>query len=330
MRREPFPIVAELSPDKLTPAEEKAFELLRAEHDKTAIDMDDFEGVEGYSGERIKKDKGRVARKKREIKEMGTEPTRKAQLLEMVLTDQIELSNWFGQDTYTIIPAEYDDLFHGVDLALEIEDESAIKHLALGIDATSSAKKVREKLKKIKDHIADGTLTAMEYFHSDDHNPDFYGTMRNIPQVVIGADGKTIRDLGELWMSAYGLARLRQRSGGPALSPEAEESQKQRVREAKEKLASHRAQFLLLEEIKMQLVAFRKFAIEESRVQEAKGSTQLAEKIMQAANKFESTLNLINSVLQEKDIPDREDVFRNSEDRVFQSLSEAVSDFENL
>ena len=213
---------------------------------------------------------------------------------------------------------------------MEVEDESEVKHLALGIDATSSSINIREKLKKIKDHIADGTLTAMEYFHSDDHNPDFYGTMRNIPQVIIGVDSKTIRDLGELWVSAYGLARLRQKSDGPALSLKAEESQKQRVKGAKEKLATHRAQFLLLEEIKLQLMVFRKFAIEEGQRQEAKGNIQLAEKIIQAANKLESALNLINSVLKEKDVPDKEDVFRNSEDIVFQALSEAVSDFENL
>ena len=167
----------------------------------------------------------------------------------------------------------------------------------------------------------------MEYFHSDDHNPDFYGTMRNIPQVIIGADGKTIRELGELWMSAYGLARLRQKSGEPALSPEAEESIKQRVREAKEKLANYRAQFLLLKEIKMQLVVFKKFA---EQVAEQKKNTPKAEQHRQVAEKIASTLNLINSILQEKGIPDSEDVFRNSEDLVFQALSEALNDFDNL
>ncbi len=306
----------ELSPDKLTPAEEKAFKLLRIERDRSSIDMDQFEQVEGYGKERINRDKERIARKKREIKEMGAEPSRKARLLEMLLTDQIELSNWFGQDTYTIIPAEYDDLFHGVDLALEIVDESGVKHLALGIDATSSSRNIREKLKKIKDHIADGTLTAMEYFHSDDYNPDFYGTMKNIPQVVIGADGKTIRELGELWMTAYGLARLRKDSGQPPLSPEAKESQKKRVKEAKEKLANHRAQFLLLEEIKMQLVVFQRFAEQEGQIQ--------------VAEKMASTLAFINSILEVRDTPDQEDVFKNSEDFVSQAISEAVNDFENL
>lgn len=327
MRKESFPTINELSADKLSPAEERAFELLRAEHERSAINMDDFEDVEGYGPERVQRDKERTERKKREIKEKGTAPSRKARLLEMVLTDQIELSNWFGQDTYTIIPAEYDDLFHGVDLALEIEDEPGIKHLALGIDATSSSRNVREKLGKIKKHIADGTLTAMEYFHSEDHNPDFYGTMRNIPQVVIGADSKTIRELGELWMSAYGLARLRKETGQPPLSPEAEESQRQRVKEAKEKLANYRAQFLLLEEIKIQLTAFKKFA---EQIAEQKKGTDKEGQARQVVDKMDSTLKLINSILEEKGIPDKEYVFKNSEDLVFQALNDAVNDFENI
>lgn len=305
-----------MRPGELSIAEEKAFELLKTERDKAAIDMDKFEKIEGYSKERVKRDKERIAKKKREIEKAGTEPTKKARLLEMVLTDQIELSNWFGQNPHTIVPAEYDDLFHGVDLALEIEDEHGIKHLALGIDATSSSKKITEKLKMIRSHIADGTLTSMEYFHSDDFNPDFYGTMSNIPSVVIGADGKTIEELSELWMSAYGLAKLRQKSGAPPLSPEAEESWKKRIREAKKKLANHRAQFLLLEEIKIQLTVFREFALKKDQ--------------HITAEKFASVLNLINAVLQEKEIPDQDDVFRNNEDFVFQSLSEALNNFENL
>lgn len=316
MKREHFPIRTELSADKLSPAEEKTFELLKERYEGLAIDMEEFERVPGYGKERVQGDKERMARKIREIKKAGTEPTRKARLLETLLVDQIELSNWFGQNTFTIVPTKFDDLFHGVDLALEIENESEVKHLALGIDVTSSPISIRKKLKIIKDHIKDGTLTAIEYFHSENHNPDFYGTMNNIPQVVIGTDSKTTRELGELWMSGYGLAKLRKKSGQPPLSPEAEESQRDRAREARAKLEKHRAQLLLLEEIKIQLTAFKKFA-------EQEGQTQVA-------NKLASALDLINTILKEKDVPDIEDIFRNNEDLVFQSLSEAVNDFDNL
>lgn len=302
--------------DRLSEAEEKAFELLKTKYEKAPIDMERFEKVAGYGPERIKRDKEKIERKKREIEKLGTGPTKKAQLLEALLTEQIELSEWFGDNTFTIVPAEFDDLFHGVDLALEIVDDNEVRHLALGIDVTSSPVAIRKKLKIIKDHIANGTLTSMEYFHSEDHNPDFYGTMANIPQVVIGADGKTIKELGELWMSAYGLAKIRRDSKQSSLSPESEERQKGLGREAKQKLADHRVQTLMLEEIKTQLTVFHKFAKE-------KGQNEVA-------NKFLSTLTLIDSILSSKKTPSVDDVFKNQEDHVFQSLTEALNDFDSL
>ena len=88
------------------------------------------------------------------------------------------------------------------------------------------------------------------------------------------------------------------------------------MKDAKDKLGSHRVQMIILEEIKIQLSIFRDFAIQVNQTE--------------VAQKFSSLLKLIDTVLKEKGVPDREDVFKNNEDRVFQSLSEAVSDFENL
>lgn len=331
MIKESLPTSVEQRKEKLSEAEEKTFDLLVVEHDESAIDMDDFKDIPRYA-ERLERDKANIVRKKANIKVEGTEPTKKARILEAIFSQQIELSNWFGNNTFTIVPAEYDDLFHGIDLALEIKSEKDLEYSALGIDVTSSAKALRNKLKTIKNHIADGTLTMIEYFHSD-NKPDFYEVMKDIPQVVIGTEGRTIQELSELWMTAYGLPRLRQRSGAPALSPEAEQSQKRATKEAKEKLGNHRIQMLLLEEIKMQLAVFRRFAVEESKRRAATGQKELmklSEKITSAARKIELVLNLINAILKEKGIPDREDVFKNNEDFVFQALSEAVNDFENL
>ena len=312
--KESLPTSVEQRKEKLSEAEEKTFDLLVAEHRVAAIGMNKFAKIPRYT-ERLERDKANVEKKKSAIKRDGTEPTKKARILEAIFAEQIELSNWLGQNIFTIIPAEYDDLFHGVDLALEVPKEESTEYLALGIDATSSPIKIRDKLKKIKEHIADGTLTMMEYFHSD-NRPDFYGVVRNIPQVVIGTEGRTIQELSELWMRAYGLPKLRRGLGGPSLSPEAEQSQRRAVKDTKDKLGRHRVQMLLLEEIKIQLSVFRDFAIQVNQTE--------------AAQKFSSLLELVDTVLKEKGVPDREDVFRNSEDRVFQSLSEAVNDFENL
>ena len=288
--------------------------MLVTEHRAVAIGMNKFAKIPRYT-ERLERDKASIEKKQAAIKRDRTEPTKKARILEAIFAEQIELSDWLGQNVFTIVPAEYDDLFHGVDLALEVPKEEGTDYLVLGIDVTSSPIKIRDKLKKIKEHIADGTLTMMEYFHSD-NRPDFYDVVRNIPQVVIGTEGRTIKELSELWMTAYGLPKLRRRSSGPSLSPEAEQSQRRTIKDAKDKLGRHRVQMLLLEEIKMQLNVFKEFAL---RV----GQTAVAEK-------FTSVLELINKVLQDKGIPDREDVFINSEDIIFRSLNEALNDFKNL
>lgn len=335
--KETPPTPATTNHDWLSEAEEKAFRLLKTKYEKAPIDMAKFEKVAGYGEARVRRDEERVEKKKREIEKLGTGPTKKAQLLEALLTEQIELSEWFGGNTFTIVPAEYDDLFHGVDLALEIVDDNEVRHLALGVDVTSSPIAIRKKLKIIKDHIADGTLTSMEYFHSEDHNPDFYGTMANIPQVVIGSDGKTIKELGELWMSAYGLAKIRRDSKQSLLSPESEEHQRGLGREARQKLADHRVQILMLEEIKMQLMVFSKFAVTKRKEYkdryEAEGGEELkklTERLEVVVEKFESTLNLMDSILSSKETPSIDDVFQNQEDFVFQSLTEALNDFDNL
>src|SRR3989338_10314940 len=314
MRTESIPTPTGQRIEKLSEAEEKTFDLLVTEHEEASIDMNEFKDIPRYA-ERLDRDRTSVERKKAAIKREGTEPTKKARILEAVFAQQIELSNWLGQNVFTIVPAEYDDLFHGVDLTLEVSKDEDTEYLALGIDATSSPIAIRTKLKKIKEHIADGTLIMMEYFHSE-NRPDFYGVMKNIPQVVIGIEGRAIQELSELWMTAYGLPKLRQKSNGPPLSPESEQSQRRAVKEAKDKLGRHRVQMIILEEIKIQLSIFRDFAIQVNQTE--------------VAQKFSSLLKLIDTVLKEKGVPDREDVFRNSEDRVFQSLSEAVSDFENL
>jgi len=303
--------------EKLSEVEEKTFNLLVAEHEEASIDMDEFAYIPRYA-ERLERDKSSVERMKTIIKKEGTEPTKKSRILEAIFAQQIELSNWLGQDVFTIVPTEYDDLFHGVDLVLEVPKNEDTEYLAMGIDATSSSLiTIRKKLKKIKENIANGTLTMVEYFHSEDNRPDFYGVLENIPKVVIGIERQAIQELSELWMTAYGLPKLRQRAKNPPLSPESEQkNQRRTVKDAKDKLGKHRVQMLILEEIKMQLSTFRDFAIQVNQTK--------------TAQKFSSLLELIDTVLKEKGIPNREDVFKNSEDRVFQSLSEAVSDFENL
>lgn len=303
--------------ESISEEEEKAFELITADYNERAIQMNDFYNIPGYWPLRIRDDKERVTKKKKEIQETNTEPTKAAKLLEAILVEQIELSNWFGENTYTIIPSEYGDLFHGIDLALQIEDEAqGVKHLAMGIDVTTSPIAIRKKLSIIKKHIRTGTLTMMEYFHSDDYDPDFYGAMTHIPQVVVGTERKTMRELSDLWLKGYRRAKINKKTAQPPLSPEGEASQRDQAKETKDKLGKHRIQLLLLEEIKMQLTVFHEFALQSRQ--------------NQAAEKLASVLSLVESILRTRKTPTPDDVFKNSEDDVFQALRYALDDFDNL
>ncbi len=304
--------------DNLSRAEELALKLLEERRKKAAINMEDFVSVPQYGEERVRHDQKRVEIKKSKIEATGMAPGPRGRLLEGLMIDQIELGNWFGENTFTVASSEYDDYYHGVDLVAGTrENEETTKHMALGIDVTSSTMRIRKKLGIIKREIGNGKLTTVEYFHSEDYKPDYYGSLENIPYVVVGAGDKTINEISELWMSAYGLKRMRGHED-ESLTPEAREGIRKRAKAASQKLANHRIQFLLLEEIKMQLIAFIKFA-------EKKNRKQIAEQL-------DSTLESVNSILAgKKSITlEEEDKLNNASDPVFQSLKDAVDDFENL
>ncbi len=297
--------------------EKLALELLENRKRAVAIDMEDFVSVPGYGKERVLRDQESARKKLEGLKTAGELNDRKfARLLEGLLIDQIELSNWFGESAYTIAPAEYDDLFHGVDLAVGIKDGGATKHIAFGIDATSSAIDISKKLRRAKRDIKNGRLTAMEYFHSDEYDPNFYGTMRNIPYVVIGVGGKTINELAELWMSAYGLARIRSFETNASLTEEARENLKRRARESRERLVGHRVQTLLLEEIQLQLETFKNFAAQE-------GQKQIAERLS-------ATLDSVSLVLRAKPAVSAEDEVKNIGDPIYAALKDTIKIFDSL
>ena len=298
----------------LSSFEIKTFDLLVPKHRALAINPDTFVGK--YSSEKIANDKRYVKERKQQFQEQESELIKRAQTLEAIMAEQIELSDWLGSDVLTIIPAEYDDLHNGIDMLIEFTQESEepkdFEHLTLGVDVTSSAYNLNKKLGIIKDGIQKGTLSQMTYFDSE-RNKRAKGLKFNIPKVVIGIERQAIQELSGLWLEAH---QAKINSNDQSLSPESQKSQKERAKHALRALAEHRVKYLILEEIKMQLNVFLRFAKE-------KGQDEVA-------NKFQSTLDLINSILSSKETPSSDDVFKNQEDFVFQSLTEALNNFNNL
>ena len=148
--------------EKLSEAESRVYEILVPRHMASAIKMEEFSDL---YGERIKKDKALLEERKKGFSE--TYGAKRGKILEAILNEQIELNNWLGQEALTIIPSEFDDIINGVDVVVEFEREEGFKHMALGLDMTSSANEIRRKLFEARKHILKGDLTQIKYFISE-------------------------------------------------------------------------------------------------------------------------------------------------------------------
>lgn len=160
-------------------------------------------------------------------------------ILEAIVLEEGELSNWFGENATTIIPSRFDDIRNGIDCIVEFEEgDTSASHLALAVDVVSGAE-IQRKMNRIKNDIEEGHLSEIKYFSSD--RLGIKGKKINIPKVVIGADRKHVQDLVELWLN-----------------------------NRNKELAEHHMQIQILKEIKLQLDAFAKYA-------ERKGRPEIAE-----------------------------------------------------
>lgn len=123
-----------------------------------------------------------------------------ADILEAVVCEHGELSDWFGPKSQIMKTARFDDYVNKVDMVIEIETgKQQFSHLALGIDVTFGSKDLHKKFDAIKNKIDAGTLGQVKYFHSDRQN--FTGRLRKVPQVVIGVEIDKVNELGLLWMN---------------------------------------------------------------------------------------------------------------------------------
>ncbi len=194
------------------------------------IDMDSF--VKQYGSERVQSHKAYVERHEEIFEHDATPETREAlrlgTILEEVVVDQIEQNEWAGKGVTTRRASRYDDIKNKVDVILEIEQPDSTAHLTLAID-TTYGQTIERKFEEIRDKIKKGTLATVEYFESSDgvHK----GALHKVPQVVLGAEGKTVTELARLWLHGKN-----------------------------KELREHSVQFQFLEQIRVQLEAFRDYA----------------------------------------------------------------------
>lgn len=186
-----------------------------------------------YSQDVVDADREEVERLERIFHEEATPEDKErkeiADILEALILEQGEMSEWFGPQACTIKTSRYDDVKNGVDSVVEFSEEGKrVSHAALAIDATYS-KDFDKKFKRIKRRIKEGDLTRIKYFTSE-YSP-FRGELSQVPMTVVGADVETIEELSHLWLE-----------------------------NKKKELGTHWIQFQVLEELVGQCTLFAEYA----------------------------------------------------------------------
>lgn len=202
--------------------------------ERARIREEDFLEPDGpYTRESVERDLEIVRRKEesfgKDRDEYFAEQKKLADIFEALVIEHGELSQWFGENAYTVKTSRYDDYENGVDAVIEFRDEeSSASHLGMGVDVTFS-RDTSAKFDRVKKQIEKGRLTRIKYFHSD--HLKIHGQLYDVPEVIIGADKKTVLELAELW-----------------------------ERGKNSELGRHRIQIMILHQMQEQLDAFASYA----------------------------------------------------------------------
>ncbi|MBP9731891.1 MAG: hypothetical protein KBD29_00305 [Candidatus Magasanikbacteria bacterium] len=160
-------------------------------------------------------------------------------ILEAVLTRQIELANWFGDDAITFQTHEYDDYVGGVDMVIEWPGDGDGEPIRLAIDVTLAsnidtiANKImrgRQDIEQGKSSTTKGKVFLSQVKYYVDPNTEEQISLEMVPKVIIGTD-------------IEGIKRLVQKAA----------SVLRKVPGANQKFSNDPCQFLFLKEVRVQL-----------------------------------------------------------------------------
>lgn len=232
--------------------------------------------LDDYGATVVKHDRKYVKKRKQDSEEdlakldareryQTEEARRLAYIMEVLLQEEGELSEWFGREASTSMASEYDDWKNGVDAIVEFEIEGGAQHLALAVDFTL-IHGLLDKIQQIKGDIDAGHAAQVKYFKSG--RPGAKPGLENVAKVVVSCDVGTLMEAAVFW---------KQKAS----------KNKTRSREAREELADHPIQMIVLREIQKQLEMYRVYA-------ETSGKQKFADL-------YAGDLAIIDAVIDEKE-----------------------------
>ncbi|MBC7766449.1 hypothetical protein H7Y21_00435 [Arenimonas sp.] len=164
--------------------------------------MKDFEGVGPYTIEyvaskeiKVKKAEedfeAKLAQESQEVRSRSEMSKKLADCLEGII---LNVKTWFGPTSQIYPTTRYDDYFNGVDLVAERMSGGALNHHGFALDITYAGyTTILKKIERIANKLKKGELGNVDFFKSNDNR--FMGQLGEVPLVVIGADGNTMRGL---------------------------------------------------------------------------------------------------------------------------------------
>lgn len=199
---------------------------------KNAISMEPFTKLYGEAA--VTADKAEVQRLEKLYEEEDTPQQRRGRayttIFEGLWHDQAG-KGWLGPEATAFRPTRFDDIKNGVDSIVEFrKSNNEASHLAFAIDVTYSTDiGVKKKVERIGWEIRHGRMAEVKYFNSEALG--FMGLLKNVPRVVIGVEKRHIDRMAQLWIDGKD-----------------------------QELAEDPVQVVVLEQIKMQLAAYRALA----------------------------------------------------------------------
>lgn len=183
--------------ENLTDDEELVYEEKVRKNIKNKPQLDDFKQIESkgiYNEIDIERDKRKILAIKNKFKK---DATQRSEILEAVLTEQIELSNWLGDNSSTVETTKYDDYINHTDFIVEFPNDKNINRLAIDVTVSNDTNTLDEKYEYIKNQLDNNKGADIKYFQSE-FNQDEKGPLSDIPRVVIAMDQENIQKLSHV------------------------------------------------------------------------------------------------------------------------------------
>ncbi len=191
---------------------------------------------------------------------------KRSEALEIIVADQIELSDWFGSNSLFFRTTEYDDYFNGVDAVVEFNlgSQTSPERIALSIDTTSrtDTDTIGQKIDRNISKIFSNKL-EVKYFESPDLDATnrYKGTIKDVVPVVIGLEAQNVN---QLITNFARLIKLNEQKKDPSLDSNIRARAAQEHSKLRRQLEQDPSQIVFLEEVCRQLDLYHKLITREN------------------------------------------------------------------